>query len=127
MMKRETFAIADIYVPTKRRTTVEQRRVDDIAASMLDDGQRTPILVRADGARFVLVEGLHPRQPTIPSSSGRYSTGPLCCCAYVTTPFSVSEWSMRLKFIPSQLLGRRMDSLNDFFANTGIILRQLQN
>jgi sulfiredoxin len=33
--------------------------VDEIAASMLDEGQRTPILVRADGARFVLVEGLH--------------------------------------------------------------------
>jgi sulfiredoxin len=59
MMKRETFAIADIYVPTKRRITLEQKRVDEIAASMLDDGQRTPILVRADGARFVLVEGLH--------------------------------------------------------------------
>jgi sulfiredoxin len=59
MMKRETFAIADIYVPTKRRTTLEQKRVDEIAASMLDGGQRTPILVRADGARFVLVEGLH--------------------------------------------------------------------
>jgi len=59
MMKRETFAIADIYVPTKRRTTLEQKRVDEIAASMLDDGQHTPILVRADGARFVLVEGLH--------------------------------------------------------------------
>ena len=26
---------------------------------MLDTGQKTPILVRADGARFVLVEGLH--------------------------------------------------------------------
>jgi sulfiredoxin len=59
MMKRETFAVADIYVPTKRRTTLEQKRVDEIAASMLADGQRTPILVRADGARFVLVEGLH--------------------------------------------------------------------
>jgi sulfiredoxin len=33
--------------------------VDEIAASMLDNGQQTPILVRADGARFVLVEGLH--------------------------------------------------------------------
>jgi hypothetical protein len=33
-----------------------------IAASMLDIGQQTPILVRADGARFVLVEGLHRRQ-----------------------------------------------------------------
>ena len=26
---------------------------------MLESGQQSPILVRADGARFVLVEGLH--------------------------------------------------------------------
>ena len=44
--------IADIYVPTKRRTILEQKRVDEIAASVLDDGQQTPILMRADGARF---------------------------------------------------------------------------
>jgi hypothetical protein len=50
---------ADIYVPVKRRATLEQKRVDEIAASMLDSGQQTPILVRPDGARFVLVEGLH--------------------------------------------------------------------
>jgi len=59
MLKRETFAIADIYVPIKRRATLEPKRVDEIAASMLDKGQETPILVRSDGARFVLVEGLH--------------------------------------------------------------------
>ena len=59
MMKRETFTIADIYVPTKRRDTLEQKRVDEIAASMLDTGQQTPILVRPDGERFVLIEGLH--------------------------------------------------------------------
>jgi sulfiredoxin len=58
-MKREIFAVADIYVPVKRRTTLEQKRVDEIAASMLDNGQQTPILVRPDGARFVLIEGLH--------------------------------------------------------------------
>ena len=59
MLKREVFAVADIYVPVKRRATLEQKRVDEIAASMLDNGQQTPILVRHDGARFVLVEGLH--------------------------------------------------------------------
>jgi sulfiredoxin len=59
MLKRETIAIADIYVPVKRRTTVDQKRVDEIATSMLDKGQQAPIQVRADGARFVLVEGLH--------------------------------------------------------------------
>jgi sulfiredoxin len=59
MLKREILAVADIYVPVKRRATLEQKRVDEIAASMLENGQQTPILVRPDGARFVLVEGLH--------------------------------------------------------------------
>ena len=59
MMKRESIAIANIYVPVKRRATLDQKRVDEIATSMLDKGQQAPILVRADGARFVLVEGLH--------------------------------------------------------------------
>ena len=54
MMKRETIPIADIYVPAKRRATLEQKRVDEIAASILDKGLQAPILVRADGARFVL-------------------------------------------------------------------------
>jgi sulfiredoxin len=58
-MKREVFAVVDIYVPVKRRGTLDQKRVDDIAASMLEDGQQTPILVRPDGGRFVLIEGLH--------------------------------------------------------------------
>lgn len=59
MMKRETLAIADIYVPVKRRVALDQKRVDEIAVSMLDKGQQMPILVRADGPRFVLVKGLH--------------------------------------------------------------------
>ena len=59
MMKRETIAIANAYVPIKRRATLEQRRVDEIATSILDKGLQAPILVRADGVRFVLVEGLH--------------------------------------------------------------------
>jgi len=59
MMKRENFAVDNIYVPVKRRATLVQARVDELAESMLKDGQTTPILVRLDGARFVLVEGLH--------------------------------------------------------------------
>jgi ParB-like chromosome segregation protein Spo0J len=46
-------------VPVKRRATLDPKRVEEIAESMLKDGQQTPILVRVDGARFVLVEGLH--------------------------------------------------------------------
>jgi ParB-like chromosome segregation protein Spo0J len=59
MMKREAFPIANIYVPTKRRTTLNPKTVDEIAESILQVGQQTPILVRRDGERLVLVEGLH--------------------------------------------------------------------
>jgi sulfiredoxin len=59
MMRREKFAIANIYVPVKRRATLQPQTVQKIAQSMLEVGQTTPILVRRDGERFVLVEGLH--------------------------------------------------------------------
>ncbi len=59
MLKREKFGIETIYVPVKRRGTLDPKRVEEIAESMLVNGQTTPILVRPDGARFVLVEGLH--------------------------------------------------------------------
>ena len=58
-LKREIFPIADIYVPVKRRATLKPSLVQEIAASMLEVGQQTPIMVRQDGARLVLVEGLH--------------------------------------------------------------------
>jgi sulfiredoxin len=59
MMKRETFAIAKIYVPAKRRATLDPKKAQEIAESILQIGQQSPILVREDGDRFVLVEGLH--------------------------------------------------------------------
>jgi len=59
VLKRESFPIDNIYVPTKRRATLDQARVSAIAESMLVSGQTSPIMVRADGARFVLIEGLH--------------------------------------------------------------------
>ena len=59
MMKKEMFEIASIYVPVKRRATLEQGKVEQLAASILANGLLTPILVRPDGDRYVLVEGLH--------------------------------------------------------------------
>jgi sulfiredoxin len=58
MMKLEYFPVAKIYVPIDRRKTLDPQRVAAIAESMLKDGQLTPIKVRADGERFVLIEGL---------------------------------------------------------------------
>ncbi len=51
--------INDIYVPVKRRNDVNPETVEAIAESMLAHGQKTPISVRRDGQRFVLVAGLH--------------------------------------------------------------------
>ncbi len=59
MLRRETFAIEAIYVPVKLRATLDPEKVRAIAESMLDKGQETPISVRQDGDRMVLVHGLH--------------------------------------------------------------------
>ena len=59
MLKRQIFAIADIYVPVKRRMTLNPVTVRKIAESILEVGLQSPILVRQDGTRFVLIEGLH--------------------------------------------------------------------
>tara|TARA_B100000686_G_scaffold259434_1_gene271905 strand:- start:3384 stop:3632 length:249 start_codon:yes stop_codon:yes gene_type:complete len=58
MMKDEIFTIEDIYVPAKRRSSLNPEIVMAIAESMLNEGQKTPIQVRRDGKRLVLVEGL---------------------------------------------------------------------
>lgn len=59
MMKKQMLSILNVYVPVKRRHTLDPRKVESIAESIMAEGQKMPILVRADGARFVLVEGLH--------------------------------------------------------------------
>ena len=59
MMETKTFRIDEIYVPAKRRKTLDMKVVDEIAESMLEKGQLTPILVRQGCGRFVLIEGLH--------------------------------------------------------------------
>jgi sulfiredoxin len=59
MLKKQLFQITTIRVPVKRTRTLDAGRVRQIAESILEEGQTTPILVRADGDRFVLVEGFH--------------------------------------------------------------------
>jgi hypothetical protein len=55
----ETLAIDRIYVPVKRRKALNAEIVQQIAESILEIGQQTPIHVRPDEGRLVLVEGLH--------------------------------------------------------------------
>ena len=58
-METITVAIDDIYVPVKRRRDLNTDTVDALAESIMEDGLQTPIGVRRDGDRFVLVSGLH--------------------------------------------------------------------
>ena len=59
MLEKKTFPIEMIYVPTARAKTLDQDKVLALANDILENGQRTPIRLRADGVRFVLIEGLH--------------------------------------------------------------------
>ena len=59
MPKPESFPIEKIFVPTKQKKTIKPEIVGEIAESILDIGQQTPISIRLDGDRLVLVEGLH--------------------------------------------------------------------
>lgn len=58
-MRTYAIRIAEIYVPAARRKTLNPETAAAIAESMLEHGQLTPIQVRKDGERYVLVEGLH--------------------------------------------------------------------
>jgi hypothetical protein len=48
MLKHESFPIAKIYVPVKRRATLRPEAVREIAENMLEIGQATPTLLRED-------------------------------------------------------------------------------
>ncbi len=51
--------IDDIYVPAKRKKTLEADKVDALANDILENGQLTPIRVREGKGRYVLLEGFH--------------------------------------------------------------------
>ena len=59
MLRNQNFPVDKIYVPAARRKTLDPEKVRAIAEDWLANGQKTPIQVREDGERYVLVEGLH--------------------------------------------------------------------
>jgi sulfiredoxin len=58
-LENQIIRIEDIYVPVKRRKTLNPETVKEIADNMLDVGQLAPILIRQDKERYILVEGFH--------------------------------------------------------------------
>jgi len=59
LLKSKKVAIDDIYVPVKRKKTLDAAKAEALAESILEDGLRSPIQVRQGDGRLVLVEGLH--------------------------------------------------------------------
>ena len=58
-LRVQKIALDTIYVPTARRATLHPETVRTLAEDILENGMKTPIQVRPDGQRYVLVEGLH--------------------------------------------------------------------
>ena len=58
-MQPKELKIEEIYVPVKRRASMNQQTVEALVTAILEEGQKVPIQVRHDGKRFILIEGLH--------------------------------------------------------------------
>ena len=59
MLKPRDIPIDEIYVPVRRRKTLDSAKANELAEDILENGQKVPIQVRQGKGRFVLVEGLH--------------------------------------------------------------------
>lgn len=59
MLDAVPIALEEIYVPAKRRRTLDAAKVEALAESIIEDGLKMPIHVRRDKERYVLLEGLH--------------------------------------------------------------------
>jgi len=59
MLQKQFLDIDAIRVPVKRTKTLDPDRVEALANDILEHGQITPIRVRKDGEKYVLIEGYH--------------------------------------------------------------------
>ncbi|MSO64888.1 MAG: chromosome partitioning protein ParB [Alphaproteobacteria bacterium] len=51
--------IEEIYIPRAHQRPIDAAKVQALAESIIETGLRSPILVRRDKDRYVLVSGLH--------------------------------------------------------------------
>ncbi len=58
-MKPVVIKIVDVYVPQALRLPIDEAKMQALAESIAESGQQTPILVRPDKDRYVLISGLH--------------------------------------------------------------------
>ena len=59
MLKIEPLPLHLVRVPVKRKKSLDEARVMELAEDIMENGQKVPIRVRADGDAYVLIEGFH--------------------------------------------------------------------
>ena len=59
LMKSTPVALESIYVPSKLRKELDPAKAEALAEDILENGLKSPIQVRRDKDRYVLVTGLH--------------------------------------------------------------------
>jgi sulfiredoxin len=59
LMKPVAVTLEEIYVPARLQAALDAKKVEALAESIIESGLQTPIQLRRDKARYVLVTGLH--------------------------------------------------------------------
>lgn len=59
MLKTTQVPVETIYIPLERRKLLEPEKARALAEDILENGMKLPIMVRFDGKRHIIVEGLH--------------------------------------------------------------------
>jgi ParB-like chromosome segregation protein Spo0J len=58
-MRPTSVPLEQIYVPIKLRKELDPAKLESLAEDILENGLKTPIQVRPDKGRYVLVTGLY--------------------------------------------------------------------
>ena len=59
MLRIHQIAVDKIYIPLERRKLLDADKARKLAEDILENGMKLPIMVRFDGKRHIIVEGLH--------------------------------------------------------------------
>ena len=59
MLRIHQVKVDTVYIPLERRKLLDSDKALKLAEDILENGMKLPIMVRFDGKRHIIVEGLH--------------------------------------------------------------------
>ena len=59
MLRIRQVKVDTVYIPLERRKLLDADKARKLAEDILENGMKLPIMVRFDGKRHIIVEGLH--------------------------------------------------------------------